>query len=73
MLQPKEVLFQKIIKFFEGEFDNFQQAWQENTEDDIHQVTEKRIEVNLRKVLTGWTFIEPGFNSSNHQNWEEEV
>lgn len=33
-----QALFQKIITFLNGEFDNFQQAWQENTEEDIHRV-----------------------------------
>lgn len=31
-------LFKEIINFLEGSFDNFQQAWQENTEEAIHRV-----------------------------------
>lgn len=38
MMLNKQDLFQKIIAFFDGAFDNFQQAWQENTEEDLHRV-----------------------------------
>ena len=43
IITETQKLFQKIVKFLDGEFDNFQQAWQENTEEDIHriEVTEK--------------------------------
>jgi len=32
----------------------------------------KRLGINLRKVLTGWTFIEPGYFSSNHLQKEKD-
>ena len=31
----------------------------------------KRIGINLRKMLTGWTFIEPGFVSSNNMDLDK--
>ena len=54
-------LFQKIISFLNGEFDNFQQAWQENTEEDMH-----RIEVNEKHRHLHTVFKKHASSSENN-------
>lgn len=56
-----EILFQKIIAFLDEEFDNFQQAWQENTEDDIHRI---EVEKKHQHIHIKFEKQESSFNTS---------
>jgi len=45
------ILFQQISKFLEGSFDNFQQAWQENTVEEIHRIEVEQKHRHLHTII----------------------
>ncbi len=73
---PNSPLFERIIEFLDGAFDNFQQAWQENTEEDIHriEVTEKHRHIHTifkkeaTSVANKVSFILTHFENRNKED-----
>jgi len=45
-------LFDEIVQNFQGEFDNFQQVWQENTKDDKHKVETSIGHQHIHSIFT---------------------